>query len=391
MSAPAIIRIVTDFGCCNNGAYIKVNDLISYSITDFLLNYGLFAAKSATLIVLAVLGILLLASMIAYKQKGGESIEIEKINDHYDAMQDAIEAEIFSKEEYKQIVKEKKKQEKQERKAQKKKLKSKSAADTASDTDISKRLFLLSFCGDMNASEVDSLREAITALLLVLRDGDEVVINLESYGGIVHNYGLAASQLQRIRQRENIQLTVAVDLVAASGGYMMACVAHKIIAAPFAIVGSIGVLAQLPNFNRLLTKHDIDIEHHTAGEYKSTLTMLGKNTNKAREKFCAELEDTHKLFKSFVNSNRPQIDIDAIATGEHWYGTQALELKLIDTIVTSDDYLLDKAKSDVEIFEVNYQFNESIKDKVQNLLYDSTGKLFSKIWYKLSHTSRWQN
>ena len=108
-------------------------------------------------------------------------------------------------------------------------------------------------------------------------------------------YGLAASQMQRIRDKK-LKLTVCVDKVAASGGYMMAVVADKIIAAPFAVLGSIGVLAQVPNFHRLLKKHDVDFEMLTAGKYKRTLTMFGENTDKGREKFQEDIEDTHVLF-----------------------------------------------------------------------------------------------
>jgi serine protease SohB len=228
--------------------------------------------------------------------------------------------------------------------------------------------------GDVEASEVHPLREAITAVLTIATPSDEVLIILESGGGYVHNYGLGASQLQRIRNR-NIPLTVSVDLVAASGGYLMAVVANKIVAAPFAILGSIGVLAQLPNFNRLLEKYDVDIEQHTAGEYKTTLTMLGKNTEKDRKKFQEELEDTHILFKQFVSEHRPVLDIQKIATGEHWYGSEALNLHLIDQIITSDDYLLNKSEH-ADIYEVSYVITETLKDKISHLFEFATKGIF---------------
>ena len=236
-------------------------------------------------------------------------------------------------------------------------------------------MFVIKFEGDLHASEVDELRESITAALTIAQEGDEILVILESCGGVVQNYGLGASQLQKIN------LTVAVDLVAASGGYMMASVADKIIAAPFAVIGSVGVLAQIPNFNKLLEKHDVDIEQHTAGEYKTTLTMLGKNTDKARAKFKEELEDTHTLFKNFVSSNRSVVEIDKIATGEYWYGTQALDLKLIDKVSTSDSYILDNLENK-DIYQISHEYPESFKDKLSSVLEGGVHKAIKSILNK---------
>jgi serine protease SohB len=212
---------------------------------------------------------------------------------------------------------------------------------------------VLNFNGDIRASAVEMLRREITTVLTQADPAhDEVVLCLESPGGLVHGYGLAASQLARIRQ-QGVPLTICVDKVAASGGYMMACIGNRIIAAPFAVVGSIGVVAQLPNVHRLLKKHDIDVELMTAGEYKRTLTVFGPNSDAGRAKFQEELDDTHALFKEFVAGHRPQVEIDRVATGEHWYGQRALELKLVDELKTSDEYLVERAKA-AELFAVRY-------------------------------------
>ena len=349
---------------------------------EFLFEYGLFAIKALTLLVFVMICLAFFASILSAKQKDRESIEIEKINDQFDALQDAIESEVLSKHEYKKICKDRKKQEKKAKKSQKKHSKTNEPAD-----DEKKRLFVLNFEGDLHASQVDNLRKSISALLTVAKPTDEILLLLESPGGVVHNYGLAASQLLRIREH-NIPLTIAVDLIAASGGYMMACIANKIIAAPFAIVGSIGVLAQMPNFNRLLTKLDVDIEHHTAGRHKSTLTMLGKNTMDGRDKFREELEETHVLFKDFVKTNRPQIDIEKIATGEHWYGSTAFALNLVDEIKTSDDYLLSKAQ-DTDIYKITYQIRESIREKINTMLFAAISSVCTKIYAKLNSTTNW--
>lgn len=191
---------------------------------------------------------------------------------------------------------------------------------------------------------------------------DEVVVRLESAGGMVHSYGLAASQLDRIKQ-QGIPLTVCVDKVAASGGYMMACVADKILAAPFSMIGSIGVVAQLPNFNRLLKKHDVDVELHTAGEYKRTLTMFGENTEQGREKFVEDLEEIHEIFKEFVKNHRESVDINAISTGKVWLGTHAKNVSLVDEIKTSDEYLVDRSK-DANIYLVRFVYHKSLPEKM---------------------------
>ena len=340
-------------------------------MTQFLLDYALFLAKSITIIVASILALCGLVGVIASKQKSKANLEIENINDRYKDYQESLEMEILSKEELKALSKERKKQDKLDKKADKRKLKLKEKCN-GNAVEEKPRLFVLNFSGDLHASESDNLREEITAILTFAKNTDEVLITIDSAGGIVHDYGFAASQLQRIRNN-GIKLTASVDLIAASGGYMMACVANHIIAAPFAILGSIGVLAQIPNFNRLLDKHHVDIEHHTAGKYKSTLTMLGKNTSKSREKFQQELEETHVLFKKFVQSNRPILDIDTIATGEYWYGTDAIEKKLIDEIKTSDDYLMEKADS-MDLYEITYQFTETLKDKISSAIFGTLKK-----------------
>lgn len=336
-------------------------------MSEFFFEYGLFTAKVITVVGAILIALLIFAIALVTREREKEAIEIEKINDKLDDIRDVLESELLTKEELKILKKERRKQEKEKAKLNKK------HAKQGHPEPSRPRIFVLRFNGDLHASDVNPLRESITAVLTVAKPEDEVFVILESAGGLVHNYGLAASQLARIRQR-NIPLIVSIDLVAASGGYLMASVANKIIAAPFAVVGSIGVFAQLPNLFRFLKKHDIDVEQHMAGEYKATLTLLGENTKQGREKFRQELEETHALFKQFVKDYRPNLNIDKLATGEHWYGTQAIELKLIDEIMTSDDYLLAKyEKSD--IFEVNYIIHQTLTDKISTLFHGVTSRL----------------
>ncbi len=313
----------------------------------FLIEYGMFLAKLGTIAILLVL-VIGTVIMIIIRGKGDSGhLSINNINDKYEAMGLMLSSQVLDKKSLKKYLK----QHKQEHKEKEKK-----------SSDERKKTFVLDFKGDIKASTVSSLREEITAILTIADKKDEVLVILESGGGTVHGYGLGASQLKRVKDK-GIALTVAVDKVAASGGYMMACVADKIIAAPFAIIGSIGVLAQIPNFHRLLKKMDIDFEQVTAGDYKRTLTLFGENTDKDREKLKEELEDTHHLFKEFVKDNRAQVDIDKIATGEHWYGKRAIDLNLVDELITSDDYLTNAAKQ-ADVFEIKYERKKPVTEKL---------------------------
>ncbi|MGD8510542.1 MAG: protease SohB, partial [Gammaproteobacteria bacterium] len=224
------------------------------------------------------------------------------------------------------------------------------------------RTFVLDFHGDIKATAVANLRHEISAVLAVAEEADEVLLRLENYGGLVHEHGLAASQLDRLRERQ-IPLTVVVDKVAASGGYMMACVANRLISAPFAVIGSIGVLAQIPNFYRLLDQHGVEVEQVKAGRFKRTVTMFGRNTEEDRAKLAEELEDVHVLFRELIARYRPGLDLEKVATGEHWYGRRALELGLVDETGTSDDCLL-QALETRDLYSVRWKGRKSITEKV---------------------------
>lgn len=280
---------------------------------EFLNQYGLFLLKSATVVIAFLI---MCAGFFALSRKSTPKLQIMSLNKQYDELNSLMHKEIFGT----KIKKPKK---------------TKAEIPT---------LYVIDFNGDIKASQVEQLRDEVTALLAVAKTKDEVLIRLESPGGSVNGYGLAAAQLQRIRDRK-IPLTVSIDKVAASGGYLMACVANHILAAPFAIIGSIGVVAQIPNFHRWLKKNNIDIELLTAGEYKRTLTLFGENTEAGRKKFQEDLEKIHTAFRDYVLTNRNQLDMDKVSTGEHWLATDAFDLRLVDKLVTSDDYLLEKMKA----------------------------------------------
>ncbi|OCF94257.1 protease SohB [Gilliamella sp. wkB195] len=334
--------------------------------------YSLFLAETAT-VVIAILAVLIF--ILSQRRKSSTiagRLSVKDISEEYEQVKDDMLTSSMDEIEAKQFTKDLKKQKKLEKKQAKQAAKKKD--DNAKSSDAKPKLFVLSFNGSMDAHEVEELRQEITAVLAIIKPEDQVVVKLESPGGVVHGYGLAASQLLRFRTR-NIPFTAVVDKVAASGGYMMACTASKIVAAPFAIVGSIGVVAQIPNFNRLLKKHDVDIELQTAGEYKRTLTMFGENTDEGRQKFKQELEQTHLLFKDFVKEYRPNIDIDQVATGEHWFATQAKEMGLVDEISTSDDFILSHLKTH-KIIAVNYQRKQKLSEKLSKNVVKGMEKLF---------------
>lgn len=333
---------------------------------DFLSEYAIFLAKTVTFV---IAGLVLLAALASLGSKGRRNnkgqLQVTHLNKSMDAVSDILAASILNSSEKKDAKKHKKNILKASKKLKAPK----------------KRIFLLDFDGDMKASAAENLREEITAVLNQATPEDEVVIRLESTGGMVHSYGFASSQLHRIKKKA-IPLTVCVDKVAASGGYMMACVASKIFCAPFAFVGSIGVVAQLPNFNRLLKKHDIDVELHTAGAYKRTLTIFGENTTEGRAKFVENLDKTHELFKKFVSEHRSGVDINDIATGEVWLGTDAKLKGLVDDIMTSDEYLVDRA-TDTEIYQVKYIHHKSLSEKMGLAAEGSADRLLLKWWNRL--------
>jgi len=318
---------------------------------DFFLDFALFFLKSLTIV--AAIVAVLLSIISASKGDGSQhGLKIEKLNDKYREMADRVRQSIMSKKEWGDY-------EKAQKKALKKALKKAEKAGHEED----KRVYVIDFKGDMRASAVESLREEVTALVAVATPEDEIVVCLENAGGVVHDHGLGASQLERIKSH-NIPLTVIVDKVAASGGYLMASIADRIVAAPFAIVGSIGVLAQIPNFNRFLEERGIDFEQVTAGKYKRTLTMFGKNTEADREKTREDLEEVHTLFKNAVVEHRPDLDIEGVATGEYWYGSRAKELGLVDELGSSDDYLM-RLADDAQIYAVTYKGHEGMIQKLQ--------------------------
>lgn len=338
---------------------------------EFFVDLAGFSIK-AIIIVVAVAAVLGLASGLLFRhgrEKDSQgAIRVTHMNQTFDAMALSIKRSVLSKKAFKGEVK-----------------KTRTRRRRVPDERPPKRVFVLDFRGDLAATAAVNLRHQVNALLQTLGSEDEVVVRLESAGGKANAYGFAASQLKRIKDHGHT-LTVCVDRIAASGGYMMASVADRILAAPFALVGSIGVLAMVPNLHRFLRRHDIDYEEITAGEYKRPMSFLAENTAKGREKFIEDLEDFHAHFKEFVVKHRPEIPIDEVATGEVWFGDQAVARKLVDDLRCSDDYLL-AAAADADVYKIEYQEPKSLRKKLSHVLADSADSMAARIWDRLTGTA----
>ena len=347
--------------------------------SEIFIGYGVFILEVITLLLVIAAVVTTVISIKQKKHTQQGELVITDLSQTFEETGKALREFHLSEEELKAVEKAEKKAEKMKVKA----LKAQRKKGEATEGEQKPTLYVLHFKGDIAASETMALREEISAIIQTAKP-NEVLLCLESPGGMVHGYGLAASQLARLKQHD-IKLTVAVDKVAASGGYMMACVADKIVSAPFAIIGSIGVVAQVPNVHRLLKKHDVDVDVMTAGEYKRTVTILGENTEKGKQKFQQELDETHQLFKQFVAQYRPHLDVDRVATGEHWFGQQALQLKLVDDIMTSDDLLLQAIK-EKHVVALHYAVKKPFLQILGKQAEESAGNLLLNLIKNNKHT-----
>ena len=321
-------------------------------MAEWLAEMGTFLLQT-TLIVAAAGLILLIVLRSKESNEQGLKLHVESLNDQRRARHRRLRVTTTAQGARKKLLKAFRQEEKARQKA---------AKQGKSDDQTRQKVWVLDFHGDIKASQAEQFAQEVSAVIEIASADDEVIVRLESAGGLVHAYGLAAAQLDRLRQA-GLSTTVCIDKVAASGGYMMACTANHIKAAPFAVIGSIGVVAQVPNIHRLLKRNDIDVELLTAGKYKRTLTVLGENTQEGREKFIDDLENTHRLFKNYVSQHRPEMDIDKLATGEIWYGSEALAQKLVDSVGTSEAYLVERI-AEAQVYRVRLEPPKTISRKV---------------------------
>ena len=311
---------------------------------EILVDYLIFLLKVFTIALAITLPLLIIIGSSKNKSQPKGKLSITNLSDKFEDMGNALKGSLMNPKELKKFHKDLSKDKKKKNK-----------------TENEETVFVLNFNGDIQASEVEKLKQEVNSILLSESQCKEVVLKVESGGGSAYAYGLCAAELKRLVDNE-ISLTVCIDKVAASGGYLMSCVATKIIAAPWAIVGSIGVIAQLPNFHRLLKKNSIDFEMHTAGAFKRTLTTLGENTEEGREKFKSELEDLHLIFKNFVKEQRPQVDTEVVATGEVWQGEEAVKVGLVDSLETSDNYLVNLSK-EAKLLEIEFVEKKNLTER----------------------------
>lgn len=321
-------------------------------MSEWVVEIGTFLVQAV--IVIALIGFVLVLIMRSKESDDGSlKLHVESLNDQRRSRGRRLRMTTTEHGARKKLIKAFRQEEKARHKA---------AKSGKSEQQHSPKVWVLDFHGDLKASQTEQFAQEVSAIIEIATAEDEVIVRLESAGGLVHGYGLAAAQLDRLRVA-GLTTTVCIDKVAASGGYMMACTANHIKAAPFAVVGSIGVVAQVPNIHRLLKRHDIDVELLTAGKYKRTLTVLGENTQEGREKFIDDLENTHQLFKNFVSQHRPAMDIDKLATGEIWYGSEALEQQLVDSVGTSEAYLVERM-AEAEVYHVKLEPPKTISRKI---------------------------
>ena len=314
----------------------------------FWLDIADFALKAA-LIVAALAGFVALVALIAGRRRGeaegAPRLIARSLDERYEAMADALNARLIDKKALKALVNAR-------RKATK-------AAEKSGARVLAKRVFVLDFKGDIRARAARRLANEIDAVLTVARpEADEVVLKIESPGGTITGYGLAAAEVMRLKAHK-IKVTACVDQVAASGGYLMACAADRIVAAPFAVVGSIGVVAQVPNLHRLLKKNDVDYEEITAGEFKRSVSVFAKITPAGREHFRGKLDAAHEAFKRFVQQCRPGLDIDKVGDGDMWLASEGLGLGLVDALMTSDE-LLFAARGEARLYEIAVEQRKSL-------------------------------
>ena len=331
---------------------------------EFWLDIAAFAVK-AGLIVAAIGALVFVISRVTRDgEDSAPDLKVTCLNDHYEDMEARLSGAVLDKKAVKALAKVRKK-----------------AAKAQKGPETGKRLYVLAFEGDVKASAVTRLGNQVDALLTLARPGqDEIVVKVDSPGGTVNGYGLAATQLLRLRDA-GLALTVCVDQVGASGGYLMACTANKILAAPFAIVGSIGVVAQVPNLHRLLKKNDIDFEEITAGEFKRSVSLLGEITPAGREHFRGKLDATHVAFKDFVARYRPALKIDEVANGDYWYGSEAIGLGLVDELMASDDYLF-RARTSARLFSVTSEERKPLLKQLLEGLGFAFDAAVSRLWRK---------
>lgn len=167
------------------------------------------------------------------------------------------------------------------------------------------------------------------------RNAAAVALSINSPGGSPTQSHLIWRRIRELAQEKKRNVIAFVEDAAASGGYMIACAADEIVADPYSIVGSIGVVGGSFGFDKLIAKVGIERRLYTSGEHKAMLDpFLPENAGDV-ERLKKLQQEIHEGFIALVKSRRgiklkgPE---DALFSGEYWTGNRALELGLIDGI-----------------------------------------------------------
>ncbi len=208
------------------------------------------------------------------------------------------------------------------------------------------RLAVLRFQGlrDLNASGDQRLSEAIDEVLVNRDHFEEAVVIIDSPGGTTHGYGHAYALLERL-SASGLKVTACIDRIGASGGYLMALPADRILAGPFAIVGSVGVVAGIPNVKRLLEEKGVSYRLFVAGDKKRVVHFADDDGPEVREYMDEKLAGIHTQFLQAVEKHRgDRVKLDEVRSGDHWSAEESVEkgLGLVDELQTSAEYLLER-------------------------------------------------
>lgn len=221
---------------------------------------------------------------------------------------------------------------------------------------------VLRFEGDTMATGRQDFARMVDEVLHNKERIQRVIVVVNSPGGGVSVYGQMFAGMERMRNA-GVDVTACVDTYAASGGYLMSVPAQRIIAAPFAMVGSIGVVSEFMNFNKLLRRLGVEPMTITAGELKRTVTPLSEVTEENKAAYKAQLEAIHRQFIAVVKKYR-EVDADRVCTGNHWTAAESVELKLnlVDGLATSQEYLFEANQTEdlVTISKLQNPYEKSV-------------------------------
>jgi len=258
---------------------------------------------------------------------------------------------------------------------------------TSTDFDIKDKIAIIYAQGEIMSGEgdVNTIGEGSMRRSLMEARKDKnikaIVLRIDSPGGSALTSDLIWREIELTKKVKPV--VVSMGNYAASGGYYIACNANKIFAENNTITGSIGVFGILPNFTQLATKIGLHSEqvktHENSAEYSPFLPL--------DEKFKAvTLEGVEHIYKTFVahvaqGRKMTFAQVDSIAQGRVWSGSQALKIGLVDKIGGLDDALKEAASlAKIKSYKTqNFpEFEKDINDLLENLPFAKSKESFIK-------------